>query len=132
MAQTTTIVKPASANPAAKSPPAPPTPVNETAEKALKTMREGLSSSKLGHLGRRIEMAVRDAQETIDTYGSKVIVAKLGGQDVRLPVKTTILTHVRIEVNGVVQEYGFVVGAGAEAAVERGEAKLDSFPESSA
>lgn len=126
MATATTTTTPSPAAKAAKSPPAPPYPVSEETAKALAAMREGLSASKLGHLGRRIEMQVRDAQETIDTYGAKVIVAKLGGKDVPLPVKTTIGINVAIECNGITQTYAF--GVGPATVAPRPETKLDSFP----
>lgn len=122
---TTTVVtdkKPA----AAKAAPAPPTPVSTETETSLKTMREELTSSRLGHLGRRIEMLVRDSQETIDTYGSKVIVAKLAGQDVRLPVTTTITQTVSVECNGVRKDYSFTTTTIKRD--ERPEQPLDNFP----
>lgn len=111
-----------------KAAPAPPYPLPEPAAKAVAEMRKQLSDSRMGHLGRRVEALVRDAAESIDAYGSTVIVGpSFGGQRVVLPVRTTITQTVRVECNGRTVEYAFTVGAGAGPDAPRPEAKLDSF-----
>lgn len=121
--------KGAHAAPRAKSPPAPPYPLAPETETYIAALREQLSKSGLGHLGRRIEMAARDAQETADTYGSKVFTGRsIGGQRVTLPVKTTISQHIQIECNGTVVQYDLAVGSSPSAGAPRRETPLDDFP----
>jgi len=110
-----------------RAPPAPPTPLPAETEAYLEKLREQLSASRLGHLGRRIEMLARNAQETIDLYGQKVIVQELAGRPIELPVETTIVLAVRIACNGTTVAYDLAVGASPSAGAVRPEAKLASF-----
>jgi hypothetical protein len=81
-------------------------------EEQLKTMRTELTASKMGHLARRIEMLVRDAEESILLYGSKAIVGKnpVGGESITFPVETTATMSVTIRCNGHSKDYSFTVG----------------------
>jgi hypothetical protein len=74
-------------------------------------VREELTASRLGHLGRRIEMLAEMANESALTYGSKSLVGNLAGHEVSVPVKTTVSMVVTIEAGSATKTYAFAVGA---------------------
>jgi hypothetical protein len=84
---------------------------------ALAAMRKGLADSRLGHLGRRIEMSVREQADAIETYGKTARTGRmLGGAPVEMPMRVTATTVWRIECNGRVVEFAFQAGAPVEGA----------------
>jgi len=87
-----------------KTPTRHPLPAGD--EAFIQSVKDELAPARLGHLARRYETLVRDAQETMDKYGHEVVLKELLGHKVSIPIHCELEVVLRVRVgDGPTKEY---------------------------